>query len=81
MVNNEQSNLKNIHDYVTLSFSRVMLSDVNKDELIHFAAIRFRNHEATEFIDMYVENSKKKYDPSLNKKAHPFLHAISALRV
>lgn len=77
---NKKDQLKTIKNYVTLSFSRVMMTDERKDELIHFAAVRFVNDEAKEYLDMYVENSQKKYDSRLNKQAYPFEFAISTLR-
>lgn len=77
---NKEEQLKKIVNYVTLSLRRTINPDDQQNQLVHFAAIRFKNDQAKEYLDLFVENKKKKYDSQLNQKAYPFIFAISTLR-
>ncbi|WP_391592044.1 hypothetical protein MCAV_02070 [[Mycoplasma] cavipharyngis] len=72
-------NLKNIDNYITLSLTRIMANENYDNELIHFCAVRFVNDLPKEWLDLYVENSKKKYDQKANKKAYPLVLILAML--
>lgn len=71
--------LKKISNYVVISLTRIMRSKDYQNELVHFSAVRFVNDTPTEYIQAYVENSKKYYDQKLNKKAYPLIYILPVL--
>lgn len=70
---------KKINNYVTLSLSRIMRNKEYQNELIHFTAVRFKNDIPIEYLDIYVENSKKNYKENLNKKPYPIIFILPVL--
>ncbi|MDQ0513895.1 hypothetical protein J2Z62_000333 [Mycoplasmoides fastidiosum] len=72
-------NWKKTSNYVALSLTRIMKNEEYENELVHFCAVRFVNDRAKEYLDLYIENSKKEYDQNLNKKAYPLVLILAML--